>query len=50
MALLAVQRFPESASVVLAVVVASTVILETIGPVFTRLALRSASAEEEPIS
>ena len=50
MALLAVQRFPETASVVLAVVVASTVILETIGPVFTRLALRSASAEEEPIS
>jgi Kef-type K+ transport system membrane component KefB len=48
MALLAVQRFPETASVVLTVVVASTVILETIGPVFTRLALRNASAEWGP--
>jgi Kef-type K+ transport system membrane component KefB len=43
MALLAAQRFPESAPVVLTVVVASTVILETVGPVFTRLAIRSAS-------
>jgi Kef-type K+ transport system membrane component KefB len=50
MALLAVQRFPETASVVLPVVVASTVILETIGPVFTRLALRSASADRKPVT
>jgi hypothetical protein len=48
MALLAVQRFPETAPVLLTVIVASTVILETIGPVFTRLALRRASAEQEP--
>jgi Kef-type K+ transport system membrane component KefB len=43
MALLAVQKFPETASVVLTVVVASTVVLETVGPVFTRLAIRKAA-------
>lgn len=43
MALLATQRFPDTASVVLTVAVASTVILETIGPVFTRLAIRKAT-------
>ena len=42
MALLATQRFPDTASVVLTVAVASTVILETIGPVLTRLAIRKA--------
>ncbi|MGD8482975.1 MAG: cation:proton antiporter, partial [Gammaproteobacteria bacterium] len=42
MALFAAQKFPEAASVVLTVVVASTVVLETIGPVFTRLAIRAA--------
>lgn len=46
MALLATQRFPDTASVVLTVAVASTVILETVGPVFTRLAIREASAEQ----
>lgn len=46
MALLATQRFPDTASVVLTVAVASTVILETVGPVFTRLAIRKASAEQ----
>jgi Kef-type K+ transport system membrane component KefB len=43
MALLAAQRFPDTASVVLTVAVASTVILETIGPVFTRLAIGKAA-------
>ena len=46
MALLATQRFPETASVVLTVAVASTVILETIGPVFTRLAIGKAANEQ----
>jgi Kef-type K+ transport system membrane component KefB len=44
MALLATQRFPESASVVLTVAVASTIILETIGPIITRKAIRAAGA------
>ena len=39
MALVATQRFPETASVVLTVAVASTVILETVGPILTRLAI-----------
>ena len=46
MALLATQRFPDTASVVLTVAVASTVILETVGPVFTRLAIRRAASEQ----
>ena len=46
MALLATQRFPDTASVVLTVAVASTVILETVGPVFTRLAIRRAANEQ----
>ena len=46
MALLATQRFPDTASVVLTVAVASTVILETIGPVFTRLAIGRAANEQ----
>lgn len=44
MALLAAQRFPEIASIVLTVVVTSTIILETIGPIFTRQAIRAANA------
>jgi Kef-type K+ transport system membrane component KefB len=47
MALIAAQRFPDTASVVLTAAVASTVILETIGPVFTRLAIRGAESERE---
>lgn len=47
MALMAAQKFPETASVVLTVIVASTVILETIGPVFTRLAIRRAASDQE---
>ncbi len=47
MALLAAQRFPDTASVVLTAAVASTVILETVGPVFTRLAIRGAESERE---
>jgi Kef-type K+ transport system membrane component KefB len=46
MALLATQRFPDTASVVLTVAVASTVILETIGPVVTRFAIRRAANEQ----
>ena len=46
MALLATQRFPDTASVVLTVAVASTVILETIGPVLTRFAIRRAANEQ----
>ncbi len=43
MALLASQRFPEIASVVLPVVLASTIILEIVAPVITRQALRAAA-------
>lgn len=46
MALLAAQKFPGTASVVLTVAVASTVVLETAGPVFTRLAIRHALLEQ----
>ena len=46
MALLATQRFPDTASIVLTVAVASTVILETVGPVFTRFAIRRAANEQ----
>lgn len=45
MALLAAQRFPDTASVVLTAAVASTVILETVGPIVTRLAIRGAASE-----
>ena len=48
MALLATQRFPDTASVVLTVAVASTVVLETIGPIFTRLAIRNATSAQAP--
>jgi Kef-type K+ transport system membrane component KefB len=44
MALMAAQRFPEAASIVLTVVVAATVILETIGPIVARQAIRAATA------
>jgi Kef-type K+ transport system membrane component KefB len=43
MALLAAQRFPETAPVVLTVAVASTIVLETIGPIFARRAIRAAT-------
>jgi Kef-type K+ transport system membrane component KefB len=43
MALVATQRFPETASVVLTAAVASTVVLETIGPILTRLAIGRAA-------
>lgn len=46
MALVAAQKFPEKASVVLTAAVASTVVLETIGPVLTRLAIRRATAAQ----
>lgn len=45
MALLAAQRFPDLAQIVLTIVVASTIILETVGPVFTRQAIRAAQAD-----
>lgn len=40
MALVAAQRFPERADVLLSVVLASTVVFEIVGPPMTRLALR----------
>jgi Kef-type K+ transport system membrane component KefB len=43
MALFASQKFPEAASLILTVVVASTIVLESIGPIFTRLAIRAAT-------
>lgn len=46
MSLVAAQKFPETASMVLTVVVASTVVLETIGPIFTRLAIRNAASAQ----
>jgi len=41
LALLAAQRYPETAPVVLTAVVSSTIVLETVGPVFARLAIRA---------
>jgi Kef-type K+ transport system membrane component KefB len=41
MALLANQRFPQHAELILPLVVATTVVFELFGPVFTRLALRT---------
>jgi Kef-type K+ transport system membrane component KefB len=43
MALLASQRFPEVASIVLPVVLTSTIFLEIVAPIITRQALRAAS-------
>jgi hypothetical protein len=40
MALVAAQRFPERADVLLSVILASTVVFEIVGPPMTRLALR----------
>jgi Kef-type K+ transport system membrane component KefB len=45
MALLAAQKFPGTASVVLTSAVASTVVLETIGPVFTKLSIHRAAED-----
>ncbi len=44
MALVAANRFPEYRQVVLPVVIASTVVFEIVGPVFTRAALRRVDA------
>jgi len=44
MALFAAQQFPETAPVVLTVIVASTIVLETLGPICTRQAIRVAGA------
>ena len=46
MALLASQRFPEVASVILPVVLASTIFLEIVAPIITRQALRAVGAFE----
>lgn len=43
MALLAAQRFPNEAQLILTVAIASTVILETVGPIFARQAIRAAA-------
>jgi Kef-type K+ transport system membrane component KefB len=42
MALLAANQFPDYRQIILPIVVASTVFFELIGPIFTRMALRSA--------
>jgi Kef-type K+ transport system membrane component KefB len=44
MALLASQRFPDFASIILPVVLTSTIFLEIVAPVITRQALRAAGA------
>lgn len=46
MALFATQKFPDTTAVVLTVVVASTIILETLGPIFTRWAIHAATRSE----
>jgi Kef-type K+ transport system membrane component KefB len=46
MALLAAQRFPQRASLILSLVVATTVVFELLGPVFTRLALHRTAGHE----
>jgi Kef-type K+ transport system membrane component KefB len=43
MALLAAQRFPQHAQLILSLVIATTVIFELLGPVLTRVALRRTS-------
>ncbi|WP_070988895.1 cation:proton antiporter [Halofilum ochraceum] len=48
MALVAAQRFPERAEVLLPVVLASTVVFEILGPPMTRLALRWAKEATRP--
>jgi len=48
MALVASQRLPDPAGPVLSVVVASTVLLEILGPILTRQALRTARTDEGP--
>ncbi len=47
MALVASNRFPEYRQVMLPLVIASTVVFEIVGPVFTRYALRHNSAERD---
>ncbi len=47
MALLASQRFPEIAAIILPVTLASTAVLETFAPVFSRVALRAADKSQE---
>lgn len=46
MALMAAQRFPERADVIMSIVLASTVVFEIVGPAMTRLALRRAKEAE----
>ena len=44
-ALVAANRFPEYRQIILPIVIASTVVFEIIGPVFTRLAIHRASRD-----
>ncbi|SRR6056297_5345 len=46
MALMAAQRFPERADVIMSIVLASTVVFEIVGPPMTRLALRRAKGAD----
>jgi Kef-type K+ transport system membrane component KefB len=43
MALLGAQRFPNDAQLILTVAIASTIVLETVGPIFARQAIRAAA-------
>jgi Kef-type K+ transport system membrane component KefB len=43
MALVAAQRYPEMAAGILTIVVTSTIVLETVGPVFARIAIHAAA-------
>jgi hypothetical protein len=42
MALLAAERFPEHRRTIIPVVIATTVVFELVGPIFTRIALTRA--------
>ena len=49
MALLAANRFPEHAQLILSLVVATTVFFELFGPVFTRLALHRTASHDKSV-
>lgn len=49
MALLAANRFPEHAQLILSLVVATTVFFELLGPVFTRLALHRTASRDKSV-
>jgi len=48
MALLTAHRFPQYSQLVLSLVIATTVVFELLGPMFTRLALRRSAPCDDP--